>query len=1498
MRKLFTLLFLTFSVFAFAQPINDDCPGIIELGVAPICDTTVFYTNLDATASDIGFDNIPTINNCSGLGPLQRDVWFSFIASDTIMDYLITVTGITDGMGSTAMNMPQIAIYRGDCEFDGMELYECRAALINENVVEVEVSGLDAGLPYFIRISDYSATASPNWGSFQLCIIKKPPVVILDENQTTTLCSGEIYDSGGPDGDYGPNENFTFTIQPPGPVGCITFTLQYYNIANTGTDAIRFFNGPNTASPQIANITGQGGGGAVTYTVQATSGALTLQFISDANLQLDGFFGTWECSTTPCDPPDLIQVSDVITPEMIVDAVSSPTTTVTVTSIDCPQGAYGTFDQGDFTNLGLNRGLVLTSGRVANGGFNLGINNPGNSFASTSWGSPGDADLNTMSQQSGNSSLSNDACIVELDVFAATDELTFEYIFGSEEYPEFVNSSFNDIFAFLISGPGIVGDPGLNGQKNIAVLPPPSNVPVQINSVNNITNWEYYRNNLTGPSLVYDGLTSDFLGVKPSLTASIQVIPCNTYHIKLAIADRGDTAYDSGVFISEIKGGTPTLGVNWNNNIDYIVEECSLISDEVIISLSSPQEEDVTYTVVISGTATLGDDYTLNIPSQITFPAGSTSQSFPIAALADGITEGIETIIIQLTGDFGCGTVVYDEIIIELHDELRVDILAGADTAYVCLGIGLELSVEGALEYLWSPAGVFTDPAGPTPFANPTQDTMVYVVGTLGICFAVDSIFLDVVDPQVNIQPLGPTGICQGDTIALVAVNNVGNSGLGWTPNGSIIGPLTSQAVQIAPLFNTTYSVTVEIEGCSDTDQITINVDPFTMPVLAFSDTTICQNYPVTLANQITGVTTQYQWTASPPDASLINPTESGPTVTPQVGTVYTLIATSQNGYCADTTSLAVTVIPADVEIEVPAQDSVDICLGTSVTMFAETSTLGLGIQWFPQDGTISDPTSVNPTITPSVSTTYYATLTVGACTVVDSIHIRVDSIPFNDITQLIPQKDTYCQGEIITIVSPNYEPANFPDIEHLWIPLIGHLTPDTLWNLVIEAAETTIYQRITTNRACVDTASIEIIVIPTSSLTVEPSSSTICKGESVQLTAISPDPLESYEWSPPNGLSCADCPDPIATPFGTIEYSVKGEFSGCPVFATAFIEVVVLPDITFPEAPARCPGDPITLNLANLDPNATYIWTANPPDPTLTDPTVHNPTVAPLVTTTYIVTVQKPGCDPRPDTITVLVLSEPPILTITPDAVICIGDNITLTASANAPGDFLWSPGGETTGTITVSPTETTVYSVDFISACYTISGDVVVDVSPGFVVDSIVVTPPGEVFEGTPITLEAIISPPGLLEPLYIWYLGQDSIGSGVNLNPFLTEAPGVDEDGTIVQYNVLIIDAIGCQDTASVQIVVKDSSHELPNAFTPDGDGVNDRFRVLKNEGVTILEFRVYNRWGQLVYDNEYGDAGWDGNYKGKPAPSDVYAYVILLRMGDGQEKPEIGEVTLLR
>ena len=79
---------------AAQAPVNDDCSGVIDLGVAPICETDVFYTNIDATASDIGFGN-ETL--CFNGGTTQNDVWFAFTTADTIMDYAFTVQGTENG---------------------------------------------------------------------------------------------------------------------------------------------------------------------------------------------------------------------------------------------------------------------------------------------------------------------------------------------------------------------------------------------------------------------------------------------------------------------------------------------------------------------------------------------------------------------------------------------------------------------------------------------------------------------------------------------------------------------------------------------------------------------------------------------------------------------------------------------------------------------------------------------------------------------------------------------------------------------------------------------------------------------------------------------------------------------------------------------------------------------------------------------------------------------------------------------------------------------------------------------------------------------------------------------------------------------------------------------------------------------------------------------------------------------------------------------------------
>ena len=1311
---LFLLLILPF--FLLAQPQNDDCGGLIDLGVAPACSESVFYSNVGATASNIGFGNIP---GCFNGGTVQRDVWFAFTTSDTIFDYTITVTGLTDGTTAGMVN-PQVAIYRGDCSVDGLAELACASAELGATFVELDIMGLTPNVTYFLRINDYSASATPNWGTFQLCVDEMEPASTIDEGGSTA-CSGILYDSGGADGDYGNNENYSFTICPDQPHQCIIFTLDYYFIEPSdffATDQLTFYDSdaPNPGAI-IAQIGGadfsEDGGGAVCYQVQATSGCLTVEFISDATNAFQGFAGQWEC-TQDCPDYQPITVTPDITEEQIIDFVSTPTTTATITNIDCPTQSYGIFEAGDNTDLGMERGLLLTTGDL---NWAIGPNTgPGGGNPNADNGALGDDDLDYLSEVLGDNTLSENACIVELDVFAATNELTFEYVFGSEEYPEFVNEGFNDIFAFFLSGPGVTGDPNIGNQLNIATLPNGNNTPVQINSVNNITNWEYYRNNENGLSIQYDGLTSDYLGIKKSLTARSQVTPCNTYHLKFAIADRGDAIYDSGVFISELKGGAPNLSVQYNSGIEYLVEDCTNQPDEVVIELTSAFDDTVSYNVVISGTATLGMDYDLNIPAVITFLPGQTSLSFPITPLSDLETEPTETIIISLTNNFGCGDVTYTELTINLEDEINVQIFSGQDTVFVCQDSSIVLEVSGASSYFWTPVNVFTDPTSPTPTANPTTSQWVYVEGIVGPCIDNDSIYLQIIDPEIMVEALDPAAICQGDSVRLLATNNVNNQNLLWTPAIGLNDP-ESQTPVANPQVTTTYIASVNVAGCVVTDSITIDVSPFDFPQIA-ADTLICQNYSVQLAELIdpNTTTTQFSWT---PEIALDDPTLSGPIATPQETTTYQLIATSANGACADTAEVTVTVFPANVTIANP--DTTEICLGETVDLMAVTSTGSAeNLLWAPNDGTLSDTTGLSVTASLVVSNWYYATFTVGACTVFDSVYVRVDSLP--DLAIVAdPEKDPYCTGEIVTLASTTYEPSYYPDIMHQWTQGLGFQTPDTLWNMVFSTEDTSIYRRITINHACKDSAEVLINVKQPTILTLTPQDTTICIGESVQYQLQIEGQYEELEWQG-DGLSCTDCLDPVATPGnpGGVGYTATTDPDECPTSITASIEVFGPPTYLLNSIRSVCTGGSLLLNL-NSDQVTNYTWTSTDPNfGTVTDP---QPVVSPDATYTYYLFADNGVCPPANDSISVTVIPQADVSVTTDSPIICAGSQSIILAevtNSSADDSFVWtnSSNNEVLSgpEIQVIPTQTTTYFLQFTSGggCDTLFREITIEVTP----------------------------------------------------------------------------------------------------------------------------------------------------------------------------------------
>ncbi len=119
--------------------------------------------------------------------------------------------------------------------------------------------------------------------------------------------------------------------------------------------------------------------------------------------------------------------------------------------------------------------------------------------------------------------------------------------------------------------------------------------------------------------------------------------------------------------------------------------------------------------------------------------------------------------------------------------------------------------------------------------------------------------------------------------------------------------------------------------------------------------------------------------------------------------------------------------------------------------------------------------------------------------------------------------------------------------------------------------------------------------------------------------------------------------------------------------------------------------------------------------------------------------------------------------------------------------------------------------------------------------------------------------------------------------------------------IEYRLIVRDANGCVAERSVTLVVLTICDEpylfVPTGFTPNGDGKNDTFRVMGNnlEEVYLV---VYNRWGEKIFESPGGNEGWDGTYKGKPLPPDVYGFYVKVRCYGGLEFVKKGNVTLLR
>ncbi len=445
-----------------------------------------------------------------------------------------------------------------------------------------------------------------------------------------------------------------------------------------------------------------------------------------------------------------------LTPEQMVQNLVGPGVQISNVSVTACDSTYGYYTSAG-TELGTNQGILLTTGKAL---YSIGPNNSiGN--CSTSAGTcdffdndcPGSTLLNLAQDRT-----TYDATMIEFDIVPQGDSLKFRYTFASEEYNEWVNSPFNDVFGFFITGPNVGTD------VNLALIPNSSQV-VAINTVNLLSNSQYFYNNQNplGQFIQYDGFT---IGLQAKVG---NLIPCETYHLKLVIADGTDHVYDSGVFINAIESNPVVVLTATSNGLDYMVEGCN--SGTVTFARAEVTDEAQDVVFWVGGSATNGVDYTPQIGSglpldvnTITIPANEQTVTFDIEAVFDDIEEGEEFITIYLGNPLCSGNEVLDSINFFIYDNLEIEVNP-VDTG-ICVGQCVELQgsspLSGLADFVWT--GAVSDPESLTVEVCPEVTTTYEITVTVGDCSSsaeatvnVSSITLELNPTDVNCEG-GSTG--------------------------------------------------------------------------------------------------------------------------------------------------------------------------------------------------------------------------------------------------------------------------------------------------------------------------------------------------------------------------------------------------------------------------------------------------------------------------------------------------------------------------------------------------------------------------------------------------------------------------------------------------------------------------------------------------------------------------------------------------------------------
>ena len=1081
--------------------------------------------------------------------------------------------------------------------------------------------------------------------------------------------------------------------------------------------------------------------------------------------------------------------------------------------------SWGFFNKGT-TNFPFSRGIVLTTGQARKAG-----NSYIAPFLQDVLPTQGDVDL--AAALSVPNSVLKDASYIEFDFVPTTTEVTFRYLFATEEYDSDFPCNIGDGFALLLKK---ASDPTYT---NLAVLPGGAG-PVSVRNIRPAT--EFDGSTLACGALNatyfagynYNNIETNFNGRTIPLTAKATVVPGQTYHFKMVLADYQDSLYDSGVFL---EAGSFDIGVQilgpGGVQLPASINVCDNAPQTFTASTQVPGATYVWYlnNGVIPGATNAS--YTATQPGvykvEVTFP-GSSCPGSATVTIVGGTSPTVQNA--TLTSCFAAGNVNFNLT----SAEANISTTPGVSFSYY-------------VNQADANAGNTSTIATPTTFSSAGGQT-IYVLVKNGFCSKVAQLQL-VKAPQITATIASPAALtCTNTQVTLNASASVYPAGstFAWTTTG---GNIVSGGNTLNPIVNTAGTYTLTILNtyqpgtvvCTGTANVTVLGDS-TPPITTLTATKIliCAGETITLT---AGGGTTYTWTG-------LTGTGNTQTVTPATTTAYTVIAQGANG-CTSTAPATITIEvsqPITVQnatlLKCYQQGNITYDLTSAQPQMTTVGTATFAYYVLQADANAGNGNTIAaPTTFQSLGNqTIFVLVKNGGCSYVVTLQLLTTAV--TNLTIAAPQTITCTVPQITLNAAGSTVPVGSTI---LWTTVGGSIVSgaNTLSPVVNAGGAYTLTVTNVTqpgNLTCTFTATVNVIqdtALPFPNLTS--TFQQICPGESVTLTATGG---ASYNWG--NGLT-GNGNTQVVSPANTTIYSVFAVgANGCVSAAPATITIIVGPPTAFIAASKAkiCAGESVTLTASG---GFTYNWTG------LTG-NGNTQVVTPAVTTTYeVFALGGNGCV---STISAKITIEvvPAIVSTLADVYVCAGDPATLDAGAGPNYTYLWS-NGATTQTITTNTPGS--YSVEISNGTCSrlFTAQIINPDLPQFT---------NVVYDKEMLTITASNPTGGVLEY---------SIDGGVNWQL------------SNIFYNVLknsnynlVVKTQGAKCSTSLEFF----TFVLNNAITPNNDGSNDYIDFNGIIGYKNFAASIFDRYGAELFKADKSNTRWNGSLKGINLPTGTYWYRV--------------------